>query len=100
MALAGHVKVNDYGPYDYHHDHNLTFPLQLMADLSYTLGRPRWFGLPQTSLGVRGTYRTLDRYSNRYAPAGVPVPEESELYPAGLPKGREWEIRTYLHFAI
>jgi hypothetical protein len=100
IAFGWHVKFNDYGPYDYHRDFNLTFPLQLMADISYTLGKPRWFGLPQTRFGVRGAYRTLDRYSNRYMPAGVPEPEEGELYPDGLPKGREWEIRTYLHLAI
>ena len=100
LALAGHVKVNDFGPYDYHHDHNLTFPLQLMADISFTLGRPQWFGLPHTRLGVRGTYRTLDRYSNRYQPEGIPVPELDELYPEDLPEGREWEIRTYLHLVI
>jgi hypothetical protein len=100
VALAGHVKVNDFGPYDYHRDFNLTFPLQLMADVSYTFGKPIWFGLPQTRFGVRGTYRTLDRYSNRYRPAGVPEPAVGELYPEGLPKGREWEIRTYLHLAI
>ena len=40
VALAGFVKVNDYGPYDYHHDLNMTYPLQLMADLSFTLGAP------------------------------------------------------------
>jgi len=100
IALAGHVKVNDYGSYDYHHDHNLTFPLQLMADISYTLGMPKWFNLPQTRFGVRGTFRTLDRYSNRYMPEGVPEPEENELYPEGLEDGREWEIRTYLHMII
>jgi hypothetical protein len=100
VAVAGFVKINDYGPYDYHRDHNLTFPLQLMADVSYTLGMPLWFGLPETKLGVRWLYRTLNRYSNRYQPAGVPPPSEGELYPAGLPEGREWEIRTYLHFAV
>jgi hypothetical protein len=100
VALAGYLKLNDYGPYDYHHDHNLTFPVQVMADLAYTLGRPKWFGLPQTQFGVRFTYRTLDRFSNRYQPAGVPVPAEGEKFPKGLPGGREWEIRTYLHFAV
>ena len=50
--------------------------------------------------GVSATYRTLDRYSNRYQPEGVPAPGENEQYPDGLDKGREWEIRTYLHFAI
>jgi len=100
IALAGHVMVNDYGPYDYHHDHNLTFPLQLMADISFTLGKPQWFNFPQTRFGVRGTYRTLDRFSNRYQPEGVPEPELDEYYPEGLPEGREWEIRTYLHLVI
>ena len=100
IALSGGVKFNDYGPYDYHVDHNLTYPLQVIGDLSYTLGRPEWFGNPQTKIGVRLTYRTLDRYSPRYAPEGVEEPATGELYPEGLPEGREWEIRTYLHLAI
>ncbi len=100
VAVAGFLKFNDYGPYDYHRDFNLTYPLQAMADVSYTLGRPRWFDLPQTRVGVRFAYRTLDRHSNRYRPPGVPAPAEGELYPEGLPEGREWEIRTYLHLAI
>jgi hypothetical protein len=78
----------------------LTFPLQLMADISFTLGTPQWFNFPQTRFGVRGTFRTLDRYSNRYQPEGVPEPEEGENYPEGLPEGQEWEIRTYLHLVI
>ena len=97
VALAAYVKVNDYGPYDYHRDHNLTFPLQLMLDLSYTLGQPRWFNLPQTRFGVRWTYRTLDQNSNRYV---APELSEPPPDPDDLPWGREWEIRTYLHFAI
>jgi len=100
VALSGFVKVHDYGPYDYHHDHNLTFPLQLMADVSFTLGTPRWFDLPQTRIGVQGTFRTLNRYSNRYQPQGATAPTEGTLYPEGLPLGREWEIRTYVQLAI
>jgi hypothetical protein len=100
LVLAGHVKVNDFGPYDYHRDFNMTYPLQVMADFSTTLGSPRWFDLPQTRLGVRGTYRTLDRYSNRYRPDGAPELLEGVLYPDGMPGGREWEIRTYLHMSI
>ena len=100
VSLAGYVKFNDFGPYDYHRDQNLTYPLQAAADLSYTLGKPQWFNLPQTSVGVRGTYRTLDRYSPRYQPEGEPEPAANELYPAGLPDGSEWEVRTYLHLAF
>ncbi|MEM9259979.1 MAG: glycosidase, partial [Bacteroidota bacterium] len=38
MKLVGAVKVNDWGPFDYHRDFNLTFPLQLQLDLSTSLG--------------------------------------------------------------
>ncbi len=100
VAVFGALKFDDFGPYDYHRDHNLTYPLQAVADLSYTLGKPKWFGYPQTMIGVRATYRTLDRYSPRYMPEGAAEPGYQELYPEGLDSGREWEIRTYLHLAI
>ena len=101
VALAAHLKINDYGPYDFHRDFNQTYPLQLMGDVSFTLGRPQWFDVPQTKFGIRGTYRTLNRYSPRYLPPGdLPVPDEGELYPEGLDEGHEWEIRTYVHLAI
>jgi hypothetical protein len=88
-AIAGFVKVNDWGPYDYHRDFNLTFPLHLMGDVSYTLGTPRWFGWPQTRIGIRGTWRSLDENSNRYAPSE-----------GSTENGTEWEIRTYMHLAL
>jgi len=96
MAFETFFKVNDWGPYDYHRDFNLTFPLQLMGDLSHTLGAPRWFGLPQTRVGIRGTWRSLDKYSNRYSPTGSTVPDLT----VEAPDGREWEIRTYLNLVL
>ena len=102
LAVATAWKINDWGPYDYHRDFNLTYPVQIMGDVSHTLGMPRWFGFPQTRIGVRGTWRSLDRYSPRYCPAqlpdasGTPVCEPN----APGPNGREWEIRTYLHVAM
>jgi hypothetical protein len=91
LAFAGHLKWNDFGPYDYHRDYNLTFPLQLMGDASYALDSPRWFGFPQTKLGLRGTLRFLDRYSPRYLFQG-------DL--ASRAWGREYEIRTYVQLAL
>jgi hypothetical protein len=87
MAFAASAKWNDWGPYDYHRDFNLTFPVQLMGDLSYVLGTPRWFDFPQTCLGARATWRTLDSHSPRY----LAPPDKT---------GREWEIRTYLHVGL
>lgn len=101
--LQAHVKVNDWGPFDYHRDFNLTFPLQLMLDLSTSLGKPDWFILPSTRVGIRGTWRSLDEFSPRFVPTAAPagtfnVPPV--LSPAGFPNGSEWEIRTYVHINI
>jgi hypothetical protein len=97
------AKFNDWGPFDYHRDFNLTFPVQLMADLSTEVGKPDWFVLPSTKIGVRGTYRTLNKYSPRYSPiktvdaAGNLVPDPNAI---GFPDGNEWEIRTYIQINI
>jgi len=105
MKFQGHVKVNDWGPFDYHRDFNLTYPLQLMLDVSTTLGKPDWFILPSTTVGVRGTWRSLDRFSPRYSPL-APDPNATNpnapppLSTVGFPDGSEWEIRTYVHINI
>ena len=102
-ALESYAKVNDWGPYDYHRDFNLTYPVQLMGDLSRTLGPPKWFGYPQTRLGVRATWRSLDEFSPRYCPARfVDATGTGNCAPPGTPgaDGREWEIRTYLHLSL
>jgi hypothetical protein len=96
-------KLNDWGPFDYHRDFNLTFPLQLMAELSTELGKPDWFLLPGTKVGMRTTYRTLDKYSPRYSPtltidpAGNWVPDPNAI---GFPNGNEWEIRTFVQVTV
>ncbi|WP_442846292.1 glycoside hydrolase family 2 TIM barrel-domain containing protein [Leeuwenhoekiella sp. H156] len=94
-------KINDWGPFDYHRDFNLTFPVQLMLDVSTTLGKPSWFILPNTRIGVRGTWRSLNEFSNRYAPLqGEEFATEPTISPVGFPDGNEWEIRTYIHINI
>lgn len=103
IKLSAALKINDWGPYDYHKDFNLTYPVQAMADISYNLSTPQWFELPQTRIGLRGTWRNLDKYSARYQPiimlneAGNPV---LNLDTPGQPKGEEWEIRTYMQFSL
>ena len=100
IKFSSFVKFNDWGPYDYHRDHNLTYPLQVMIDLSTTFGIPQWFELPQTRLGIRYTRRSLDQYSVRYFPDESLDYENPNLDLSGYPEGNEWEIRTYLHFSI
>ncbi len=103
MKFITIAKFDDWGPFDYHRDFNQTFPVQLIGDISMEIGKPDWFMLPGTKIGVRATYRTLDQYSNRYAPAytvnlsGQVVPDPTAL---GFPNGNEWEFRTYVQINI
>jgi hypothetical protein len=97
-AFATFVKVNDFGPYDYHHDFNYTFPLHVMGDVSFSIGKPRWFGFPHTRIGIRGLWRSLDQYSNRYCP-GLDEFDECDPTAPGE-NGTEWEIRTYMHVSL
>lgn len=100
MKVETHVKINDWGPFDYHRDFNLTFPLQLMFDFSTSLGKPDWFVLPSTTIGIRGTWRSLNEFSPRYSPNQAPEFGVPPLSPVGFPNGDEWEIRTYVHINI
>jgi hypothetical protein len=74
-----------------------------MADLSTTLGKPDWFDMPMTRIGVRGTWRSLDKYSPRYAPtyswdpSGEFLPNPNAI---GFDNGQEWEFRTYIQITI
>ncbi|MGN8225103.1 glycoside hydrolase family 2 TIM barrel-domain containing protein [Gracilimonas sp. BCB1] len=103
LKASTFVKVNDWGPYDYHRDFNLTFPLQLMADISTYISRPDWFNLPSTRMGIRATWRSLNDFSPRYAPtyttnvSGERVPDPTA---PGFDNGTEWEFRTYIQIDI
>ncbi|MBT8258407.1 MAG: glycosidase, partial [Bacteroidia bacterium] len=48
IKVINSLKFNDWGPFDYHRDFNLTFPVQAMIDISTTVGKPDWFILPDT----------------------------------------------------
>ncbi len=94
-------KINDWGPFDYHRDFNLTYPVQLMLDISTTLGKPDWFILPNTQVGIRGTWRTMNEFSPRYLPnAAAEFATQPIISPVGFGNGNEWEIRTYVHINI
>jgi hypothetical protein len=101
--IKGEVKVDDWGPFDYHRDFNLTFPLQLMLDLSTNLSKPEWYIMPSTQIGIRGIWRSLNQFSPRYEPTAAPLGtfnQDPPLSPLGFPNGSEWEIMTYIRFNI
>jgi len=97
------MKINDWGPYDYHRDFNLTFPLQFTLDISTILGKPSWLYIPQTKIGILGTWRALDQYSNRYCPATTTDVNGNTVCVSnldGFDRGSEWEIRAYIQLNI
>lgn len=103
LKVSGMLKINDWGPFDYHRDFNQTFPLQLMLDVSTSLGNADWFLLPDTRAGVSWIWRSLDQYSPRYCPTHtIDASGDHVCDPdaPGFDEGQEWEFRTYLHFNI
>jgi hypothetical protein len=97
-SAALFAKFNDWGPYTYHRDFNLTYPLQLIGDFSTRLGDVRWFDALQTRIGVRGTYRTLNGFSPRFCPNPTIVTGDGSCDPLSgpAPWGSEYEVNTYL----
>ncbi len=101
IKLVHSFKIDDWGPFDYHRDFNLTYPVQLMLDVSTSVGKPGWFILPDTRMGIRGTWRSLDQYSPRYSPnEALEFADAPIISPVGFENGNEWEIRTYIHINI
>jgi hypothetical protein len=100
--FTGFAFFDDWGPFDYHRDFNLTFPMQLGADLSWSLGSPDWFDMPGTRFGIMGTYRTLNEFSPRFCPGFSPEADGTLACDPTLPgdNGSEWEIRTYFHVGM
>jgi hypothetical protein len=84
LMLTAQLRLNDWGPYDYHRVFNLTYPIQLGGDLSYGLKRPV-LGSVTTRFGLRGLVRYLDQYSEGLTAAALDE---------GL-KGREYEVGAY-----
>ena len=103
FKLNAFVKFNDWGPYDYHKDFNLTFPFQCEVDLSTNLFKQKWLGQISNCVGISGAFRTLDKYSPRYVAGYVSdgnggFVESTDII--GAPHGNEWEIRTYISFSL
>jgi hypothetical protein len=79
----------DWGPYDYHRDFNLTYPLQWYGDLSLGLGVPV-LRLVGTRFGFRWQLRTLDEHSEGY------LLDPAHPGAAGL----EYELGTYVNVSM
>jgi beta-galactosidase len=87
LAATARVKWNDWGPYDYHRDYNLTFPWQVSGELAYGTSVPR-LALGRTQLALFGTWRQLDQHSPDFV---TPLNDPDA-------RGHEWE--TGLTFRV
>lgn len=83
-ALALSTRFNDWGPYDYQRNFNLTYPFQGTLDLSTGVGRMRLPTLA-TRFGITGLYRTLDQFS-----------PDADLYGTGS----QYQLSTYLRVQL
>jgi hypothetical protein len=83
------VAFNDWGPYDYHRDFNLTFPFQGRFELGYLMGL-RELNVAMARFGVRGLFRTLDEHSEGF----LIDPDDPDA------TGAEWEVGTYLNLDL
>jgi hypothetical protein len=87
LLMAAAVQVNDWGPYDYHRDYNITYPLQLYSDVSYAFKFTDWLNDFYSRIGASYRMRFLDEYS-------VPL-----LIDTGK-SGYIYEVRTYMHVTL
>jgi beta-galactosidase len=83
-ALVLGTRFNDWGPYDYQRNFNLTYPFQGTVDLSTGVGRLRLPTLA-TRFGITGLYRTLDAHS-----------PDADLYGTGA----QYQLSTYLRVQL
>ena len=83
------LRLDDWGPYDFHRDFNLTYPVQWYGDVSYGL-EPAGLEPTSTRFGLRAQARTLDGNSPEY----VADPED-----AGA-TGVEIEVGLYVHIGL
>jgi beta-galactosidase len=89
QAAKMSVKIDDWGPYDYHRVFNLTYPLQLGLDYSLGVSAPsmEWAA---TRFGVQGKFRTRDEFSAGSELLNLPLDDLDH----------EWEVGTYLIFGM
>jgi len=86
-AFTSALKFDDWGPYDFHRDFNLTYPFQLYSDVSWGL-RKLSLENAGTRIGIRAQYRRLDRFS------------EGLIEGSSYVDAVEYEIGTYMDIAL
>lgn len=96
LVIDSWVKVDDWGPYDFHQDFNLTFPLQTYLDISGGLKRPPLVGV-SPRFGGFVKVRLLDEFSP--VPAAVGAPSVAFIEP-GDPWANEFAVGTYVRLSL
>ena len=87
VRLLTRLHLDDWGPYDYDRDFNLTYPMQWYGDLSWGVKAARLNQL-DTRVGLRGQVRVADADSPGWVGA------------AGVSSALEYESGFYLQFGL
>jgi hypothetical protein len=87
VRLATRLHLDDWGPYDYDRDFNLTYPVQWYGDISWGVKAARLNQL-ETRLGLRGQVRVADEHSPGWVGA------------SGVSSALEYESGVYLQFGL
>ena len=98
LVVDSWVKFDDWGPYDFHRDFNLTFPVQTYLDISGGLSRPP-LGQMATRFGAFAKYRFLDEFSPVPQSIGGTASADGQLS-AGDPWNNEFAIGTYVRLSL
>ena len=88
-SLKAGLKIDDWGPFDFHRQFNQTYPVQLNGEVAFGLSRPKLY-LPTTRAGFAINYRVLDQYSDGFNPLMADPDGQST----------EWEIGTFLNVSL
>ncbi|MEO0593573.1 MAG: hypothetical protein AAFZ38_08340 [Myxococcota bacterium] len=102
LFINGFIRIDDWGPYDFQRDFNLTFPLQTMLDVSYGAVLPRWMYEGYTRFGVRTQWRLLNDFSPRFR-VDEANPTQDRLFSNlgdGDNLGYELEVLTYINITL
>jgi hypothetical protein len=86
LQVLTELQINDWGPFDYHRDFNITFPMQTYADVSYGVKTQDWLVDFFSRMGMSYRMRFLDEFS-------VPIATSTG-------QSYVWEVRSYITFGI
>jgi beta-galactosidase len=96
---SAHVKIDDFGAYDFQRQFNITFPLQLELEYTLLLDQLRDEKL-SSKFGVKALYRELDAGSGGFDPENPDFPVSGGGVFENGANQHMFEVRTYYKYSF